>query len=630
MRRFLFIIAGFFFLFIATDNSPINAQAGALKSRSEVDVSLTWNLLDIYPSVQEWEKDYTRLEKELMPKIAAYQGKLTDAKTVLEALKASDDCSRAADKLYAFAGMRSDEDTSDSARTELRSRMDSLYSKVSVARAYIRPELLSLPETQLRAFIADPSFKDYAHSLDALILKKQHTLPKEQEELVSAAAEAHGAMQSVYSKLSYADITVPEIKDKKGKTIQITESSYQQILKNEDRDLRKRGYEARYAYYEAHKNTFAELMNYEVKKNIFYARTYKYNSSLESVLAEEFVPRQVFDNLIASVNARLPYLHRYVTLRKNYLSLSEVRLYDMYLPLVSGFEKKLPYSDAKKMILEGLYPLGKDYLSDLKTGLNSRWVDVYETKGKKSGGYCWGAYDTHPFILLNYNDSVDEMLTLAHEMGHAMHNYYSVKNQPFANSDTAIFTAEVASTTNEIIMIKNLIKNAKSDNEKLYYLDQMVEQIRGTVYTQVMYSEFEKLIHERAEQGDALSAASLRAMWKTLMEKYYGKDFAADELGTLWWARIGHFYRSFYVYKYATSISAANQIVKNMDEGRNAEAQKKYLEFLKSGSSDYPVELLKKAGVDMTSPQPVDSILSDFNNYIDEMEKIMKKQGKLK
>jgi oligoendopeptidase F len=630
MRRIIYIFAGLSFVVCLAGLAPAGAQSGALKNRSEINPSLTWNLSDLYADAKAWESDYSRLEKVLIPKAASYQGKLSDAKNVLEALRASDDCSRLADKLYLFAGLRSDEDTSDSARTEMRSRIESLYARASVARAYIRPEILALSEQTIRSFIADPQFADYAHSLDALLLKKKHTLPREQEEILSGAAETAGAMQNVYAKLSYADVTVPEIKDKNGKKIQITESSYQALLKDGDRDLRRRAFESRYAFYAAHRNTFAELMNYEVKKNIFYARAYKYNTSLEASLADDFIPRQVYDNLIASVNARLPYLRRYVELRKKALGVDKVRLYDMYYPFSRGFSRSLSYDDAKKMILTGLTPLGGKYLEDLSSIFSSRWADVYETKGKKSGGYCWGAYDTHPYVLLNFNDTVDEMLTVAHEMGHAMHNNYSAKNQPYPNSDTAIFTAEVASTTNELLMTKYLIRNAKSDDEKLFYLDQIVEQIRGTVYTQVMYSEFESLMHERAEKGDALSADSLRAMWKSLMEKYYGPEFASDDLGTLWWARIGHFYRCFYVYKYATSISAANQIVKNMDDGKNADAQKKYLSFLKSGSSDYPVELLKKAGVDMTTPQPVDSILSDFNGYVDEMERILKKQGRIK
>jgi oligoendopeptidase F len=604
-------------------------KAGILQ-RSDIDKKYTWNLSDIYSTREEWEKDFVRLDKDLLPKVKKFQGKLKDAATVLSCLRASDECSRVAEKLYIYAGLYSDEDMSDGPRSELRSRIESLYSNTSVARAYIRPELLMLSEKKLRGFSLSPAFREYAHSIDALIRKKAHTLPREQEELLTGASETANAMQSIFGKLTYADITYPVIKDPQGKDIQMSDPVYQQILKDDNRDFRKRAFEARYLFFEGHKSTYAELINYEVRKNVFYAKAYKYKTALESTLSEEFVPAKVYDNLVQSVNNRLPYLHRYMTLRKRVMGLDSVHLYDMYVPLVAEIQKPVSFDEAHKMIIDGLAPLGKEYLSMLETGFGNRWIDVYPTKGKKAGGYCWGAYDTHPYILLNYNNSDDEMMTLAHEMGHALHNYYSAKNQPYSNADPVIFTAEVASTTNEIIMHKYMIRSARNDDERLYYINQMLELIRATVYTQVMYSEFEKLIHERVEKGESLSDTSLRDIWRSLMKKYFGPDFALDEQGTMWWARIGHFYRSFYVYKYATSISAANQLVKNMDEGKNSEAQKKYLAFLKSGGSDYPIELLRKAGVDMTTPAPVDSILNDFNSLVDEMENIFKKQGRIK
>jgi oligoendopeptidase F len=605
-------------------------QRAGVRQRSEIDIKYTWNLSDIYSSREAWEKDFARLDKELLPKVKKFQGKLKDAATILACLRASDECSRVSEKLYVYAGLYSDEDLSDGPRSELRSRIESLTSNVSVAQAYISPELLMLSEKTLHTFEKSPAFREYAHKIDALIRKKAHTLPREQEELLSGASETANAMQSIFGKLTYADITFPVIKDPQGKDVQISESVYQQILKDSNRDFRKRAFEARYLFFEGHKNTYAELINYEVRKNVFYAKAYKYSSALQSTLSEEFIPEKVYDNLVMSVDNRLSYLHRYMTLRKRVMGLDSVHLYDMYVPLVAEIQKPVSFDEAHKMIIDGLAPLGKEYLTMLETGFSNRWIDVYPTKGKKDGGYCWGSYDTHPFILLNYNDTDEEMMTIAHEMGHAMHNYYSAKTQPYSNADPVIFTAEVASTANEIIMHKYMIRTARNDDERLYYIDQMLELIRGTVYTQVMYSEFEKLIHERVEKGAALSDTSLRDIWRSLMKKYFGPDFALDEQGTMWWARIGHFYRSFYVYKYATSISAANQLVKNMNEGKNPDAQKKYLAFLKSGGSDYPIELLRKAGVDMTTPAPVDSILNDFNAYIDEMEGILKKQGRIK
>lgn len=350
---------------------------------------------------------------------------------------------------------------------------------------------------------------------------------------------------------------------------------------------------------------------------------------MEASLASENIPVSVYDNLVKSVNNNVDSLHKYVSLRKKVLGVDKVHLYDMYVPLTKDFEVKVPYEDGKKMILEGLSPLGQDYTDTLKDAFEKRWADVYETNNKYSGAYQWGTYDPHPYVLMNYDDSADAMLTTAHEFGHVMNSYYTNKRQKYVNSEQPIFTAEVASTSNELMMLRYLINNAKSDAEKLYYINTLAENIRSTVYTQTMYAEFEKMIHERVENGEGLSADSLSSMWKDLMVKYYGSDFQDDELANLWWARISHFYMNFYVYKYATSMAASNQLVKNMTEGTDegkAAAIRNYRDFLASGSSDYPIETLKKAGVDVTTSESVDNLLVEFGQLVDQMDELIAKQ----
>jgi oligoendopeptidase F len=401
------------------------------------------------------------------------------------------------------------------------------------------------------------------------------------------------------------------------------------MLDNKDRNFRKAGFEGLYGIYDKQKNSLAATLNAEVKKNEFFAKTKKYSSAMEASLASENIPVSVYDNLVKSVNNNVDSLHKYVSLRKKVLGVDKVHLYDMYVPLTKDFEVKVPYEDGKKMILQGLAPLGQDYTDTLKDAFEKRWADVYETNNKYSGAYQWGTYDTHPYVLMNYDDSADAMLTTAHEFGHAMNSFYTNKTQKYVNSEQPIFTAEVASTSNELMMLRYLINNAKSDAEKLYYINTLAENIRSTVYTQTMYAEFEKKIHERVENGEGLSADSLSAMWKDLMVKYYGSDFQDDELANLWWARIPHFYMNFYVYKYATSMAASNQLVKNMTEGTEeskAAAIKNYRNFLTSGSADYPIETLKKAGVDVTTSESVDNLLVEFGQLVDQMDELIAKQ----
>jgi oligoendopeptidase F len=601
-----------------------------VKTRDQIPLQYKWNLEEIYSNKINWEKDFSKIEKEMIPALTAFKGKLTNAETVLKCFRLSDDASRLMEKVFVYIHLKADENQTDNDVLEMSSRSETLSTKLGTASAFIRPEILAQEESVIQSYMKDSAFEDYRHSLDALLKVKAHTLSRPEEELLALSSDVAGVPSDAYNKLRLADMTYPKIKDDKGKDVQLSPAVYQMILENKDRAFRKRAFEGMYRSYDKSKNTFAALLNGEVKKDAFYSQARKYSSSLEAALSGGFIPRKVYDNLIESVNSNLQVLHQYVTLRKKILKLDKVHLYDMYLPLVDSVDFKINYEDAKKMILEGLKPLGEAYLKDVRKGFEGRWIDVYETKNKNTGGYNWGSYDTHPYILMNYNDTVDSMLTLAHEMGHAMNSYYSDKAQKYPNAGYSIFTAEVASTANENLMLKYLIEHAKNDQEKLFFLNQVAENIRGTIFTQVMYSEFEKAIHERVERGEALSAKSLGEMWKDLMTRYYGPDFVSDELAPLWWSRVPHFYMNFYVYKYATSLAASYDLVKQMSGGKSPElARKKYLEFLAAGGSDYPVAVLKKAGVDMESPEPVNTILAEFASLLTEMEKILRKMGKM-
>jgi oligoendopeptidase F len=422
--------------------------------------------------------------------------------------------------------------------------------------------------------------------------------------------------------LNNADMRFPIIKDEEGKEVEVTHGNFVRFMQSKDRNVRKAAFNAMYDTYKKFINTFASTMAGNVKKDIFYVKTRKYNSSLEASLFEDNVSLEVYNNLIETVHSRLDVLHRYVRLKKKLLGLDELHMYDLYVPLIQEYDKKFTYEEAIELVLEGLKPLGDEYINLLKQGFNSRWVDVYENRGKTSGAYSWGTYGTHPYVLLNYQGKLNDVFTIAHEMGHSLHTYYSNATQPYVYAGYKIFVAEVASTCNEALLMDYLLKNSKDEKERLYLLNHFFEEFRGTVYRQVMFAEFEKLIHEMAERGEPLTAEVLNKKYYELNKLYYGDDIVVDEGISYEWARIPHFYRNFYVYKYATGFSAAiaiSQMILNEGE----KAVERYKEFLKSGSSDYPLNLLKKAGVDLTTPKPVNDALDVFEKLLDEFEKML-------
>ena len=613
------------FLILGTIHFNALAAEGPV-SRGQIEEKYQWNLGDIYSNQKEWEIDFAKIQNEYLPKMEEFRDKLSQAENVLACLQFNDELFRLIEKLYVYAYMKADENQDDSVASEMSSRAETLYSQAAATVSFIRPELLSQPESVLKGYMEDPAFCDYRHTLDALLKLKPHTLSKPEEELLAKASDMASAPSVIFDKVTEADMIFPKVLDDKGKEVQLSEGVFYRYLQSPDREFRKRVYEGILNSYDKSKNTLAATLNSEVKKNWFYSQARKYDSSLEASLFSENIPREVYDNLIQAVNNNLSYLHQYVQLRKKVFQLDQVQIFDMYVPLVADYTLTVSYEKAQQKLLEGLKPLGPEYLDMLKKGFENRWIDVYETENKATGGYSWGAYDTHPYILMNYDNTADSMLTLAHEMGHALNSHYTNSSQKYVNSQTPIFTAEVASTMNENLMLEYLIKNAKNDDEKLYFLDKLIENIRGTVYTQVMYSEFEQIIHERIEKGEALSYKYLSDAWKELLGKYYGPDFIVEELASRGWSRIPHFYMNFYVFKYATSLAASNELLNNILTDQ-PDAIDKYLNFLKAGSSDYPVEVLKAAGVDMISTQPIDHLLKKFGDLVKDMEETFKKKG---
>ena len=609
----------------------VYAEDTGIPKRSDIADQYKWKLEHIYKTTADWEKDYAKVQKEMLPKISEYKGKLATPSAVLECLRLSDQIGIIVDRLYVYAYMSSDQNNADNTAAELASRAESLNTASAEAQSFIVPELLSKSEEVLKNdYINNPAFKDYKYYFTKLLNQKAHILSDAEEKILAMTGDMAASPEDIYGKATTADIEIPVMKDKNGNEFKLTRGKFSALLSDPDRAVRKEAFEKHFATYDKVKNTLAATLSAEVNKNIFNAKARKYNSALEAaVTGNNNIPVSVYDNLVKSVNNNLNYLHKYVSLRKKVMNVDKIHYYDMYTALVDDYEFKVKYDDAVKMVKEGLKPMGAEYGKLLDAAFAGNWIDVYETENKTTGGYSWGSYDTHPYILLNYNDTIDEMFTIAHELGHSMHSYYTNRNQNYRNSNYTTFLAEVASTTNEFLMQDYMMKHAKNNQEKLYLINNMVENIRGSVYTQIMYAEFEKIIHEKVEAGEALSADSMNEIWGGLMEKYYGTDFEVDPLVKLWWSRIPHFYMNFYVYNYATGIAAAYPLSQGILKDEKG-AVDKYVSFLKAGDSDYPVEILKRAGVDMTSTKPVDDLLKLFNELVDEMEKILREEGKIK
>ncbi|URJ46124.1 oligoendopeptidase F [Paenibacillus polymyxa] len=588
--------------------------------RADAPVENTWKLEDLFPNRKAWDQEYEEV-KQLAKKAEQFQGKLNSAESIGSCFKLEDELSLKTERVYVYAHLHHDEDTAEPTYQGLSQKAKKLGVEVSESLSFVTPEILALPDQQLDAFIEDPKLADYRFTLQEMKREKAHILGKTEEALLAQVGNLAQAPQTIFGMLNNADLKFPKIKDENGKEVELTHGSYIQFLESPHREVRERAFKAVYDTYAKNKNTIASTLSANVNKNIFYSRVRKYPSVLEMSLYGDNIPKEVYTNLIDTIHESLPLLHRYMKLRKKLLGVDELHMYDLFAPLVDEYKMDITYEDAKKQTKEGLKPLGEDYLASLQKGYDERWIDVYENENKRTGAYSWGAYGTHPYVLLNHKENLNSMFTLAHEMGHALHSYYSDNALKYRDAQYTIFLAEVASTTNEALLMDYLLNKSTDPKEKMYLLTYYADQFRTTVFRQTMFAEFEKIVHERAEQGESLTPQLLSEIYYDLNVKYHGPGMKVDKDIEMEWARIPHFYNSFYVYKYATGFSAATSFSKQiLEEGQPA--VDRYLGFLKSGGSDYSINILKKAGVDMSSPQPIREAMSVFEEVITEMEKL--------
>ncbi len=602
----------------AMRRSPMNH----LPKRSEISTDHRWKLEDLFASQAEWDKEYAEA-KELIKQIAAFQGKLADPAQLKACFELEDALSLHVERLYVYANMRHHEDTAEPVNMALSDKSKKLSVESGEALSFITPEVLSLPSDALDQMIANPLLAKFKFTLEEMRREKAHILSKSEESLLAQVGNISQAPNTIFGMLNNADLKFPKVKDENGEEIELTQGRYIQFLESKNRDVRREAFKAMYDTYGKMKNTLASTLSANVNKNIFYSRARKYPSALEMSLYGDNIPKEVYTNLIGTIHKHLPLMHRYMNLRKKLLKVDELHMYDLFAPLVEEFKLDITYDQAKATVLDSLKPLGDDYLDVLKDGFDSGWIDVYENEGKRSGAYSWGAYGTHPYVLLNHKDNLNSMFTLTHEMGHALHSYYSDTNQDYRDAQYTIFLAEVASTLNEALLMHYMLEKSTDPKEKMYLLTYYADQFRTTVFRQTMFAEFEMLIHQKAEDGESLTPQELSKIYYELNKRYYGDDMVVDQDIEMEWARIPHFYTSFYVYKYATGFSAATSFSKQiLEEG--APAVERYLGFLKSGGSDYSINILKKAGVDMSTPEPIEQAMSVFEDLIGQMEELTK------
>jgi oligoendopeptidase F len=595
-----------------------------IPTRLEVSNEYKWKLSDLYSSHELWESDFVEIKK-MGTNLISYKGTLgISSENLINCLNSMVILKRLFDKVASYAHMSAHQDTANAYYQGLSDRADTLGNEVMSATSFITPEILSISDKLLNSFISKNSdLKIFKRYLNEIIRMKPHTLNASEEELLAMAGEITGAPRAIFNLINNADIKFPDIKDENGNEVEVTKGRYLSLVHSANNNVRKDAFEALYSSYEKQKNTIAATLSSNIKANIFNSKARKYSSTREYFLFGDNVSVEVYDNLIGAVNNKMPLLHRYFSLRKKLLGLEELHIYDIHAPIIKDVDLEITYEEAVRTLEKGLEILGDTYIKDLYSGLHSGWIDIYENKGKRSGAYSTGCYDSHPYVLLNHRDDIKSMFTLAHEMGHAMHRFYSKANQHYIDAQYKIFVAEVASTCNEALLMDYLLKTTKDKNQKLYLLDYYMGKFQSTVYRQTMFAEFEKIIHEKAEEGESLTSELLSSIYHELVSKYHGTEVIIDPCIDFEWMRIPHFYNSFYVYKYATGFSAATSLSKQIIED-GAPALQKYLDFLKSGGSDYPIELLKSAGVDMTTPKPIYEALAVFEGLLDEFENLLR------
>jgi len=598
-----------------------------LPTREEVQDQYKWRLEDIYATDAEWERDFQKV-RTLAKEIQVFRGRLGEsAGVLLETLQAEERLQQLNEKTYSYARMRRDEDNTNSNYQALTDRADSLSTEVQTAVSFILPEILALPEETLANYRRVERGLDlYEFAFEEIMRQKDHTLSPAEERIIAQAGEVTEAPSTIFKMVNNADITFASIEDEKGAKVEVTHGRYMSLMESRDRRVRRDAFTSMYGSYKRLRNTLAATISSSVRRDIFYAHVRKYPSALQASLFEDNIQPEVYNNLIETVRRNNGAMQRYVDLRRRMLGLAELHMYDLYVPLAGEVEWNIPYTESVEIIKKALAPLGSAYGEVLARGLSTGWVDIYENKGKSSGAYSWGPYGTHPYILMNYQDNLNNLFTLAHELGHAMHSYYAFQEQPYTYAHYKIFTAEVASTVNECLLMDYLLKTVTERDKKLYLLNHYLEQFRGTVFRQTMFAEFEKIIHAKIEAGEALTPDLLDEIYHQLNLDYYGPGIVVDRDIDLEWARIPHFYEAFYVYKYATGFSAAVTLSRQiLTEGEPAVAR--YLNFLKSGGSGYPLNLLAAAGVDLSTPLPVQEGLDLFATLLDQVEGLSLKKS---
>lgn len=594
-----------------------------VKDRKDIDVKDTWNLESIYANNELWEEDYAALEKDAA-EFAKLKGAIeADVSKIPAVLDAYYGLHRRLSKLSVYARMRFDQDTTDSTYQTMSAKIGSLGVKIGAASAFVEPEILSYSKEQLEAAEKENERTAYyGRKIEEMLRGQEHTLDAEKEELLAAAGDMAEAPDDIFSVLMNADMKYPDIVLEDGTHLPLTNSTYISYMESPDRAVREGAFKTLYGQIASLKNTFAAIYRGNLKQAKFYAQSRKYSSARAMYLADSNVPESVYDNLLSAVHEALPMMYRYVAVRKKVLGVDKLHMYDVYTPIVAAQNQTYEFEQAKQMVLEALKPMGEDYLSHAREGLENRWIDIYPNKGKKGGAYSWGCYDSQPFILLNYTKNLDSVFTLIHEMGHSIHSYYSITAQDYAYSDYKIFVAEVASTCNECLLMHDLLEKTTDKEQRKYLLDHYLDSFKGTLFRQTMFAEFEKTAHDYCAQGKPLTAEALSQMYLELNQKYFGPDMEKDEEIAYEWMRIPHFYTPFYVYQYATGYSAAVALsAKILKEGKPAVDA--YMSFLKGGESKDPIDLLKMAGVDMTTEKPVADALALFGELVAELEALV-------
>lgn len=589
------------------------------KQRSEIAQQDKWRIEDIYATDEAWEADYNECIRRAKEK-CAYQGRLAESALILyQALKESDEADLLVEHVYVYAFMKYYEDTANAVYQEMSGRAQAAVTKLSEKYAFLTPEILAIDQKKMQEYLNSDTLALYRHALEDILAKKEHALSEKEERLLAMAGQVTASPNEIFSKFNNADVKFGTILDEDGNEVELTNGRYSVFMESNNRSVRENAFKALYRQYGNYKNTLAATYYANVKQACFYAKARKYDSTLQMYLSGSFIPEKVYHNLIETVHKNLDKMHTYVSLRKQVLGVDELHFYDIYAPMVSDITMKIPYEEAKDIVLKALAPLGEEYLSKVKEGFESGWVDVYENTGKRTGAFSWGTYGVHPYVFLNYTDTLNDVFTLVHEMGHAMHTYYSNTNQPYPYAGYRIFVAEVASTCNEALLMQYLLKNCTDLSEKKYLMNHYFEQFKGTLFRQTMFAEFEMITHKMAEDGEVLSVQALCDVYRKLNEEYFGEDMVIDDEIALEWSRIPHFYTPFYVYQYATGYSAAIAIASKIFKG-DEKTLKGYKQFLSGGCSMHPIDLLKLCGIDMESPQVIQEALDVFGKLLEEWD----------